>query len=138
MTKRQIFVTANDAKRLNELLAVAETFNYRERSDLKAMEAELQNARVVESHEVPPNVVTMNTRLIFRDLEDNSTMEVTLVFPTDADIDQGKMSVLSPIGTGLLGYTVGDTIDWNVPGGTRRVKIEEILYQPEAAGDMHL
>jgi regulator of nucleoside diphosphate kinase len=102
------------------------------------MEAELRNARVVESQEVPPNVVTMNTRLVFRDLEDDSTMEVTLVFPADADIDQGKMSVLSPIGTGLLGYAVGDTIDWKVPGGTRRVKIEEILYQPEAAGDLHL
>ena len=138
MTNRQIYVTANDMKRLNELLAVAETFNYRERSDLKSMEAELQNARVVESHEVPANVVTMNSRLVFRDLEDDSTMEVTLVFPADADIDQGKMSVLSPIGTGLLGYAVGDTIDWQVPGGTRRVKIEEILYQPEAAGDMHL
>ena len=138
MTNRQIYVTAHDVKRLNELLAVAETFNYRERSDLKSMEAELQNALVVESHEIPPNVVTMNSRLVFRDLEDDSAMEVTLVFPADADIDQGKMSVLSPIGTGLLGYAVGDTIEWVVPGGTRNVCIEEILYQPEAAGDMHL
>jgi regulator of nucleoside diphosphate kinase len=137
MNPRRIFITANDLRRLQEVLSTAGA-NYRDRNDLKSLEAELAKAKVVDPKEVPATVVTMNTRLIFRDLEDDSTMEVTLVFPSNANIDEGKMSVLSPIGTALLGYAKGDTIEWTVPAGKRRVRIDEILYQPEAAGDLHL
>ncbi|MBU0713797.1 MAG: nucleoside diphosphate kinase regulator [Verrucomicrobia bacterium] len=138
MEERQIFVTANDFRRLNELLSVAKTFNYRDRNDLKSLESELRRAKIVESRDVPKTVVTMNTRLRFLDLDDGKKTEVTLVFPSDANIDEGKMSVLSPVGTALLGYAKGDTIEWPVPGGTRRIRIEAILYQPEAAGDLQL
>ena len=138
MTERHIYITRNDLKRLEELLAVAGDFNYRDRNDLKSLESELRRARIVDPREIPGTVVTMNTRLVFRDLTDDSRMEVTLVFPSEANIDDGKMSVLSPIGTALLGYAKGDTIEWTVPGGVRRVQIEDILYQPEAAGDLHL
>jgi len=138
MSKRHIFVTANDLRRLDELLSVAETFNFRDRNDLKSLESELRRAKIVESRDVPNTVVTMNTRLRFLDLNDGTITEVTLVFPSDANIDEGKMSVLSPIGTALLGYAKGDTIEWTVPAGTRRIQIEDILYQPEAAGDIHL
>ena len=138
MNKRHIFVTEHDRRRLTELLSVAGAFNYRDRNDLKSLEAELQRAKVVESRDVPKNVVTMNTRLRFVDLDDRSETEVTLVFPNDANISEGKMSVLSPIGTALLGYAKGDVIEWTVPSGTRRIQIADILYQPEAAGDLHL
>lgn len=138
MEARQIFITAKDASRLEELLTVAGAFNYRDRNDLKSLESELRRAKIVEPCDVPKTVVTMNTRLRFRDLDDGKKAEVTLVFPSDANIDDGKMSVLSPIGTALLGYAKGDTIEWTVPGGTRRIHIEDILYQPEAAGDLHL
>jgi regulator of nucleoside diphosphate kinase len=60
------------------------------------------------------------------------------VFPTEADFAEGKISVLAPIGTAILGYKQGDTIEWSVPSGLRRLKVEEILYQPEAAGDHNL
>ena len=138
MKERNIFVTAQDLRRLNELLAVAGTFNYRERNDLKSLEAELRRARIVESRDVPGDVVTMNTRLRFVDSEDGTSTEVVLVFPAEANIDEGKLSVFSPIGTALLGYRKGDVIEWTVPGGVRRIRIEEILYQPEAAGDPEL
>ena len=138
MTDRHIFVTANDHKRLGELLLVAESFGDKGRLDLKSLAAELRRAQVVESRDVPKTVVTMNTRLRFVDLDDGQRMEVTLVFPADADIDAGRMSVLSPIGTALLGYSKGDAIEWAVPAGIRRIRIEEIVYQPEAAGDFHL
>jgi regulator of nucleoside diphosphate kinase len=62
----------------------------------------------------------------------------TLVFPRDADTATGKISVLAPIGTAILGYRVGDMIEWQVPAGKRKLKIEEVIYQPEAAGDYHL
>ncbi len=138
MNERRIFVTANDLRRLSELLSVAGTFNYRDRNDLKGLEAELRRATIVESRDVPKTVVTMNTRLRFVDLDNGTRTEVTVVFPADANIDAGKISVLSPIGTALLGYAKGDAINWTVPGGTRRIQIEDILYQPEAAGDLHL
>jgi regulator of nucleoside diphosphate kinase len=138
MKERQIFVTANDLRRLKELLSVAGSFNYRDRNDLKSLESELGRAKIVESRDVPPAVVTMNTRLRFVDLDDKANMEVSLVFPSEADINTGRLSVLSPIGTALLGYEKGDTIEWMVPGGKRRIQIADILYQPEAAGDLHL
>ena len=138
MNERHIFVTANDLRRLNELLSVAGTFNYRDRNDLQSLESELRRAEIVEARDVPKTVVTMNTRLRFMDLNDRTITEVTLVFPSDANIDEGKMSVLSPIGTALLGYAKGDTIEWTVPAGTRRIQVEDVLYQPEAAGDLHL
>ena len=138
MKERQIFVTSNDQKRLEELLIVAEDFNYKNRDDLKSLKSELDRAAIVDSREVPGTVVTMNTRLRFVDLDDSQKSEVSLVFPSDADVDQDKISVFSPVGTSLLGYSEGDTIEWDVPAGKRRIRIEKIVYQPEAAGDYHL
>ena len=138
MNKRHIFITASDARRLEELLAVAETFNYRDRNDLKSLEGELARAEIVDSRDIPAKVVTMNTRFHLRDLGDKSCMKVTLVFPAEADIESGLMSVLSPIGTAVLGYSEGDTITWPVPAGERRIVIEKVIYQPESAGDYHL
>ena len=137
MSKRHIFITAQDHQRLEHLLAEVGPSNRRDRNDLKALEEELRRAQIVDPRKVPGNIVTMNTRLRMRDLEDNSEMEVTLVFPEEANIDQGRLSVISPIGTAVLGYPEGATITWEVPAGKRRIRIEKILYQPEAAGDFH-
>jgi regulator of nucleoside diphosphate kinase len=65
-------------------------------------------------------------------------MVYSLVFPNEADIDEGKISVLAPVGTAMIGYRVGDVIEWEVPSRLRRLKVEEIIYQPEASGDYHL
>jgi len=65
-------------------------------------------------------------------------MLLHLVFPSEADFKLGKISILAPIGTALIGYRAGDTVEWKVPAGIRRLRIDEILYQPEAAGDHHL
>ena len=138
MTERKLFITANDHRRLNELLEVAGSFGYRDRNDLKVLEAELKRTHIVDSRKVPGKVVTMNTRLRLRDLDTQEVSEVTVVFPADANVDAGKISVLSPVGTAVLGYAEGDTIEWTVPAGKRRLLIEHVLYQPEAAGDFHL
>ena len=103
----------------------------------RSLTAELRRAKVVDPRKVPKDVVTMNTRLKLKFLDDGTDMEVTLVFPAEADIDRGKLSVLSPIGTAVLGYAEGDTIEWDVPAGKRSVRIEKILYQPEAEGHYH-
>lgn len=80
----------------------------------------------------------MNSRIKLRDVDTNEEMEFTLVFPGDSNVDEGKISVIAPIGTAILGYSAGDTIEWHVPAGKRRIRIEKILYQPEAEGDYHL
>lgn len=133
--KRQIFITAHDLQRLQDHL---DNMPPGDRKQFKALEEELGRAKAVDSKKIPPDVVTMNSRLRYRDAEDGGESEITLVFPADADIDTGKMSVLSPIGTALLGYAVGDTIKWTVPAGSRQIEILELLYQPEAAGDYHV
>jgi regulator of nucleoside diphosphate kinase len=72
-------------------------------------------------------------------LKRNAPSEIlTLVFPSDADVEQDKTSVLAPLGTAVLGYRLGDTFEWRMPGRVRRLKLERVLYQPEAAGDYHL
>lgn len=138
MQHRTIYITKFDLERLEDLLAAAGEFSYRDRSDLEELEAELQEGNLVDSKDVPPNVVTMNSQVQIVDVDSKQSMVFTLVFPKEADIDAGKLSVLSPIGTAILGYSEGDVIHWHVPAGLRRIKIEKILYQPESAGDYQL
>ena len=135
MAKRTIYITTLDKQRLEELINVAHDFGSSGREDLISLVKELAKARVVTSEKVPPDVVTMNSKVVLRDLSSSETIHYTLVFPKDANIDEGAISVLAPVGTAILGYRVGDEIEWQVPSGLRRLKIEEILYQPEAAGD---
>ena len=96
-------------------------------------EEELDRARIVSAGSVPADVVTMNSRVRMTDLDTGKEMTYTLVFPREADFSQGKISVLAPIGTAILGYRAGDVIEWRVPGGRRKLRVEEILHQPEAA-----
>jgi len=138
MTERNLCVTAKDEQRLRELLAVAGPSLHRDRNDLKALETELKRARIVDPKAIPPTVVTMNTRLRLRDLDTLQVAEMTVVFPGDADADAGRISVVSPVGMALLGYAEGDTVEWSVPAGKRRLLIEQVVYQPEASGDYHL
>ncbi|NCC51828.1 MAG: nucleoside diphosphate kinase regulator [Spartobacteria bacterium] len=138
MKERSISITQFDRQRLDDLLAVADEFDYRDRPDLKRLAEELDRGHLVDSKAIAPTVVTMNSRVCLRDLGTDEAMEYTLVFPKDADIEEGKISVMSPIGTAILGYSVGTIIDWEVPSGKRRIKIEALSYQPEAAGDYHL
>jgi len=134
MKKRAIFITSFDKQRLEDLVTVATEFGDHDRHDLEVLATELARAKVVEATKVPADVVTMNTRVLLRDLDTNKEMEYTLVFPDEADISAGAISILAPIGTAILGFRVGNTIEWQVPSGTRHILIEKILYQPEASG----
>jgi regulator of nucleoside diphosphate kinase len=105
---------------------------------LTALEAELDRGQVVDPGRVPKAVVTMHSRVRVRDLGDDGQETYTLVYPDDADINEGKLSVLAPLGTALLGARAGEVVEFDAPAGTRRLKVERVLYQPEAAGDFHL
>lgn len=138
MSARKIYITDFDMKRLRQLLEGTKAWSEKDREHMEDLEEELDRADVVSSKDVPPDVVTMNSELQVKDLATGKKMIFRLVFPRDADFEQGKVSILAPIGTALLGYRTGDTVDWSVPSGIRRLKIEEVVYQPEAAGDYHL
>ena len=138
MDTRRILITDNDARRLGEILEVAGEFKYRGRADLAALAGELRRAQIVDSRKVPGKVVTMNSRLVVEDLDSNQELEFSLVFPASANADEGRISVLSPVGTALLGYSEGDLVEWAVPAGRRRLLVKKVSYQPEAAGDFHL
>lgn len=132
-----IHITERDKNRLQKLIASAMT-EKDSREDLTALAAELDRATVVESRKVPRNVVTMNSRVAVIDLDTSERLNFTLVFPEDADSENNKISVLAPIGAGMLGYHTGDEFAWDVPAGKRRFKIAKVTYQPEAKKHFHL
>ena len=138
MDQRKIAITDHDARRLGEILNVAGEFKYRGRADLAALAGELRRAQIVDARNVPGKVVTMNSRVVVEDLDSRQEMEFALVFPAAANADEGRISVLSPVGTALLGYSEGDVVEWAVPAGRRRLLVKKVVYQPEAAGDYHL
>jgi regulator of nucleoside diphosphate kinase len=137
-TKRTIYATENDVQRLQEVIREADTTDYRGSSYLRDLQTEIKRAVVVQSKAVPPDVVTMNSKIRVAEVETGEELLFTLVFPLDADIDADKISVLAPIGTAVLGYRVGDTFEWQAPDGVRQMQVKEIIYQPEASGDYHL
>ena len=134
-----IYITELDRQRLEKLIEIAGGRNGTENHEyLRKLEHELDLAETVAPAEMPADVITMRSKVRLKDLNSGEEMVYTLVFPTEANYDEGKISVLAPVGTAMLGYRVGDTIEWQVPAGLRRIKVEEILFQPEAAGDYHL
>ncbi len=107
-------------------------------SNIKDLLEELKRAEKVDSYSIPPEYVTMNSVFEIKDMDDPRVYEFKLVFPSEADIEKRRISVLAPIGTAVLGYKVGDVVKWNVPDGEKSFKINKIIYQPEANGDYHL
>ncbi|HET7562107.1 MAG TPA: nucleoside diphosphate kinase regulator [Rhodanobacteraceae bacterium] len=102
------------------------------------LRAEFDRADIVEPGDMPNDVVSMNSSADCVDESNGKHYTLTLVYPRDADADAGRISVLAPVGSALLGLRVGQGIDWPGPGGqTHRLKVTAIHYQPEAAGDLH-
>ena len=133
MTERTLYITAIDKERLHELIISTRKNAAESEIHLRDLEAELEKAIIVQSKDIPKNIVTMDSQVCIKDLDTQEEIVYTIVFPAYSDIKQNRISVLSPVGTALLGYRVGDDIEWKVPGGIRKLKIKKILYQPEAA-----
>lgn len=133
--RRSIYITEPDMKRLRDLLDSPGATAGRDKAHLADLEQELLRSTVVQPANIPNDVITMNSKVRLKDLDTEKEVIYTLVFPANADMDRKKISVLAPVGTALLGYRVGDVITWEVPAGIKRLKVEGVLYQPEAAGD---
>lgn len=136
MSAKRIYITEFDRDRLKSFLDRPSGPDLEPYLD--ALRAELDRAKVVPSRDIPPDVVTMNSTISLFDIDTGEVEQFTLVFPRDADADVGKISVIAPLGTAMLGYRVGDVFEWNVPIGRKRWRVDKVIYQPEAAGDYHL
>jgi regulator of nucleoside diphosphate kinase len=131
MRERPIVVTELDARRLRELLARQSETSIRDQVHLQQLQSELERALVLTWVETPTDVVTMHSEVRVLDLDSGDQSDYTLVFPLEADVPASRLSVLAPLGTALLGFREGDTIEWMMPGGMRRLCIERV-HQPLA------
>ena len=129
----RIYITDTDSQKLRRLIAGLRGGKSPGVEHLDMLEQELDRAEVVASEAIPRDVVTMNSEVRMQDMDSGSIQRYKLVFPSQFRWDF-SVSVLAPIGTAMLGYRVGDVIEWPVPRGIRRLKVQEVIYQPEAAG----
>ena len=134
-SRPSIVISSLDAERLEKLMSELPKGAFPGKEEL---EAELERADIVEPQEIPPTVVTMNSTVRFKVASSAEEFTLTLVYPKDMDGSSTKISVLAPVGSALLGLSQGDEIEWPNPGGgVLRVRIEEIVYQPERQGEYH-
>lgn len=132
----EIFITPIDRQRLKKVIDESLEGQTNMDKSMRALEREINRAKIIESERIAPDVVTMNSRAIV--YLDGKERELSLVYPREAELSRKCLSVLSPVGTAILGYREGNEIQWQVPSGVANIKIGKILYQPEAAGDYHL
>ncbi|GAB3367158.1 MULTISPECIES: nucleoside diphosphate kinase regulator [Giesbergeria] len=133
--KPPLILSSLDLERLEALLAGIPSSALAGKAELQA---ELDRADVLPPEEMPPNVVTMNSTVQFTMVETGKELRLTLVYPRDLDGSADKVSILAPVGSALLGLSVGDELAWPGPGGkAMTVRVTDILYQPERAGELH-
>ncbi len=135
MSKPPVIVSSLDLERLETLLETPAGASFPGRAQLQA---ELDRAEIMEPDAVPPHVVTMNSTVKFSIQETGKDFCLTLVYPRDAGNTPEGISIFAPVGSALLGLSVGDELAWPVPGGgSMTVRVAEVTYQPERAGEMH-
>jgi regulator of nucleoside diphosphate kinase len=138
MKAKDIFITQYDLERLKKLLNDIPQENHYKHFYIQGLEDELNRGIVVSPKEVPENVITMNSRVLMRDLESGNDMTLWLVFPDKVGAVKNPVSILSPLGTAMIGYKVGDVFEWESPSGTKKIEVLDILYQPERVGNFVL
>lgn len=131
-TYHSLVVTAQDFDRVQEAISSASGF------DVDRLDSELARAQIIDQKEAPRSLVTMNSEVTYEDVKSGKRHTVRLVYPRDANVSKNRISVFAPIGSALLGLREGQEIEWTMPGGVRRIKVVEVVYQPEAAGDWSL
>ena len=131
MTMTPIVLTHEDHRRLTALL---EQFPRDDQRHFQDLRRELKRAELVEPEAIAGDVITMDSIVQLREVESGDRWKFALCYPKDADVRQNRISILSPVGTAIIGCRIGDVVDWPVPSGTIQIVIEAIDYQPEAAG----
>lgn len=131
----RIVLSERDAMRVRALLAGQRRVTAGDREDLLDLQAELDRASIVEPQLLPSNVIALDSTAIVLDLESGLHNHYTLVLPAEADASEGRISVLAPLGTALLGYRAGEEVEWRMPGGLRRLRIEAVQHAQRTGDD---
>ncbi len=135
MNPTSIQITHSDHEKLTRLIEELKPDRGQLPAPLQFLQSELERARLTDAADIPPDVATLYSRFRIVETDTGDTLEYTLVPPDEADIATGKISVLSPLGTALLGHRAGDTFTWPSPdGSTGEGRLEEVLFQPEENG----
>jgi regulator of nucleoside diphosphate kinase len=134
----KIILSELDVARIRKSIGKAKESKSISESETESLLKELDGATVVKSREMPKDIVTMNSVVKITFMKTNKQIELSIVYPDQANTNENKISIFSPIAAALIGYKVGDTIDWIVPSGPTSIRVDEIIYQPEAAGDFDL
>ena len=134
----QVIITKQDFNKIHRSITDAKAKNSIKKEEAEKLLAELKSAKIVDQSEVDGDVVTMNSIVKIHFQNNKTTMEFQLVYPIDANIKEKKISIFSSVASALIGYRVGDEIDWLIPSGMTKIVIDEVLYQPESAGDFDL
>jgi len=139
MNTNEIMITGFDYGRIMSMIdQMRNAFSKEQKENAEKLVMELKRARKVDSSAIPRDCVTMNSIFEIKEVDKSDTRTLALVFPEKANIEENRVSILSPVGTAVLGYRVGNVIHWKVPAGIKKFIITRMLYQPEAAGDYHL
>ena len=135
---RKIILNRLDYARIKKCIRDAQQFNSISNHEAESLLQELESAEILEPEEIPSNVVTMNSIVRMSFNNSKKHVQFQIVYPNKANFKDNKISIFSPIATALIGYKVGDEIEWIIPAGITRIRIDEIIYQPEAAGHYNL
>ena len=135
---KKVTLTKNDYTRIYKAITDAKNSKTINSNEAEKLLSELSKAEIVPSEKIDKDVVTMNSevKLFFENTQKEQSFKI--VYPQDANLKENKISIFSPIATALIGYKIGDEIEWIVPGGMTKIKIVDLIYQLEAAGDFDL
>ena len=130
--KSPAIVTAADHRELSAAVVAAKKLAAHA-AETQVLQEKLAHAVISPAAQVPPDVITMYTRAELLDIETNEQLNLMLVFPIDANLEQGRISVFHPLGAAMLGRRVGHRFDWTVPYGVQHFEVRAVHFQPEAA-----
>jgi regulator of nucleoside diphosphate kinase len=134
----KLIINSLDYSRIKKCISDAKQFKSINESEAEKLMNELNSAKIVKPEKIPSDVVTMNSIVKLSFLNNNKQVQFQIVYPEQANLKENKISIFSPIATALIGYKISDEIEWIVPAGLTKIRIDEIVYQPEAAGDYSL
>jgi len=124
MNHTPIYISRDDYSKLRLFIATA--IHARGETAVAKLRDELDRAAVIDPRAIPADVVTMNSTVQFEDLGTSEVSEYTITFPETANVERGRISILAPIGTALIGCRVGDIVRWSAPGGIRQLKVRQV------------
>ena len=133
-----IILNRLDYLRIKKCLSDALQHKSINENECKTLMRELDSAKIVDPQDVPGNIVTMNSVVKISFLNNNKQIQFRIVYPDQSNIKENKISIFSPVATALIGYKEKDEIEWILPSGLTKIRIDQIIYQPEASGDFDL